>query len=180
MHEDVELLRRWQGGDEAAARTLIERHQAVLLRFLGASAPSAADDLLQELWIACVRNHEQLVLTSSFRAYALGIARNLVLVYWRTHARRGEPLDFDAVTLDNLEPSPSQVFAHDEQTRRLVAALRQLPLEQQLLLQLFYWGELSGSELARALGVPEGTVRGRLRAAKAALAQILGPDAAAR
>jgi RNA polymerase sigma-70 factor (ECF subfamily) len=39
------------------------------------------------------------------------------------------------------------------------------------LLELFYWEEQSGSELAEILGVPEGTIRTRLRRARQLLAE---------
>jgi RNA polymerase sigma-70 factor (ECF subfamily) len=47
--------------------------------------------------------------------------------------------------------------------------LRTLPLDDQIALELFYFEELKGKDLAVVLGVPEGTVRTRLRKARSLL-----------
>jgi hypothetical protein len=44
-----------------------------------------------------------------------------------------------------------------------------LPLDDQILLELFYFEEMQGPDLAIVLSVPEGTVRTRLRRARALL-----------
>ena len=62
--------------------------------------------------------------------------------------------------------------------RLLLAALRHLPLELQLILELHYWEDLSTSEMAEVVGIPQGTVKSRLRRAREQLtAQIAAHDA---
>ncbi|MFY0533058.1 RNA polymerase sigma factor [Nannocystis pusilla] len=48
------------------------------------------------------------------------------------------------------------------EARCLVQALREIAVEDQIVLELMYFEGLSGSEAAALLGVPEGTVRGRI------------------
>lgn len=60
---------------------------------------------------------------------------------------------------------------------RLWAALRTLPEPQARALELAYFGERSQSEVGRDLGVPLGTVKGRLRMALARLRAALDEDA---
>ncbi len=64
-------------------------------------------------------------------------------------------------------------MARRAEHRLLLEALRHLPIEQQLLLELFDWEGQVGRELAIILNVPEGTVRSRLRAARRALVQAM-------
>ena len=52
------------------------------------------------------------------------------------------------------------------EAQSLVQALREIPVEDQVVLELMYFEGLSGSELAGVLGLPEGTVRGRLARGK--------------
>jgi DNA-directed RNA polymerase specialized sigma24 family protein len=47
--------------------------------------------------------------------------------------------------------------------RLLREALLRVPVEHRMLLELSFWDELSGPEIARALCIPEQTVRSRLR-----------------
>jgi RNA polymerase sigma-70 factor (ECF subfamily) len=54
-----------------------------------------------------------------------------------------------------------------------VRALQHLPLETQVLLELFYWEELSIDEVATALEIPKGTVKSRLFNARALLRETL-------
>src|SRR5690606_12989864 len=68
---------------------------------------------------------------------------------------------------------PSHLDARHEQ-RLLLAALRHIPLDLQIALELHYWEGMAGPELAEVLGVPEGTVRSRLRRAKELLTERLG------
>ncbi len=54
--------------------------------------------------------------------------------------------------------------------RRLLArALRGLPIDYQIALELFYWERLTGPELADALDLTERAVRSRLHRARQAL-----------
>ena len=55
----------------------------------------------------------------------------------------------------------------------LARALRSIPLDLQVALELHYWEELSGPELAAVLEIPEGTVRSRLRRGRELLAERL-------
>ena len=48
----------------------------------------------------------------------------------------------------------------------MLQALRQVPLEHQIVLELYYWEDMEASELAEVLEMPEGTVRSRIRRAK--------------
>ena len=51
----------------------------------------------------------------------------------------------------------------------MLEGLRRIPLDYQVALELFFWEHLTGPEIAQVLGVPEGTVRTRLRRGRLAL-----------
>ena len=53
-----------------------------------------------------------------------------------------------------------------EVQRLVLEALRGLPLDHQIALELFYWEGMSVGELATVLGVPPGTVKSRLSRAR--------------
>ncbi len=76
--------------------------------------------------------------------------------------------------MQDLDPTPSSVVARHQQSRLLLVALRQLPIEQQLVLELSYWEGLKGPEIAEVLELPANTVRSRLARGRAALRETLG------
>ena len=60
----------------------------------------------------------------------------------------------------------SSILMRRREAQLLVLALREIPLDYQIALELNIFEELSGREIAELLSIPEGTVRGRLRLGK--------------
>ena len=163
---DHELLSAWRGGDRKAGSELFDRHFLSLRRFFRnkVSDESEADELLQRSFMGCVSGVERFREESSFRTWLFAVAHNVLREHLRERARR--PLDFGSVSLAELGPGPSTAFARQREQRLLLEALRALPLESQVLLELYYWEQLPAPELAQIFDVPVGTVRGRIRKAK--------------
>jgi RNA polymerase sigma-70 factor (ECF subfamily) len=166
MATDAELLEQWHAGDAAAGNQLFERHFEALYRFFRNKVDDGLDDLLQETLLACVRGRERFRGDASFRTYLFAIARNVLYDHWSRRARRAADVDIGELSIEAMSTSPSGVLARAAEHRLLVRALRALPLELQVVLELHFWEDLSGPELAIALDVPEGTVRSRLRRAR--------------
>lgn len=174
MSSDSELLTRWRSGDRAAGDALFVRHFDALYRFFVRKVEAdAVEELIQRTLLACVEARDRFRGDSSFRTYLYGIARNQLLAYWRSRGPAGG-VDLSTSSVQDLAPSPpSHLDARHEQ-RLLLAALRHIPLDLQIALELHYWEGMAGPELAEVLGVPEGTVRSRLRRAKELLTERLG------
>ncbi len=77
------------------------------------------------------------------------------------------------ISAQDLGATPTGVIAHQEEHRLLLAALRAIPLDDQVTLELMYWEQLSGREIGEVLGVPEGTARTRIRSARLSLEAAL-------
>jgi RNA polymerase sigma-70 factor (ECF subfamily) len=74
---------------------------------------------------------------------------------------------------DAAAPTAEDLAAAAQREERLRQALRTLPREQAEVLRLSYFGDRSHTEIGRALGLPLGTVKGRLRQALARLRAAL-------
>lgn len=163
---ELSLLTRWRDGDRHAGSALIDRYDGLLLRFFQTKAGDEAEDLVQRTFLRCVERKDAIVDLHSFRAYLLATARSVLVDHYRKagrHAGRFDPLQ---TSVADLDPSPSAHAAVQQERQQLVAALRQLPLDLQVALELFYWEGMAGAELAAALDIPEGTLRTRLRRAR--------------
>ncbi|MEM6995796.1 MAG: sigma-70 family RNA polymerase sigma factor [Myxococcota bacterium] len=172
--DDFELLDRWRDGDNGAGDLLLRRHFAPLFRFFSNKAPEHADDLTQRTMLGCVEHRERFRGHSSFRTYLFVIARHQLYDYFRRKSRGTSAPDFSSLTLRALGTSPSSALARDEREEKLELALGDLPLEQQIALELAYRYELSGPEIAEVLEVEANTVRSRLARARKTLRTSLG------
>ena len=171
--EESDLLDAWAAGDDSAAQALLARHFDRLFRFFELSAPGVAEDLVQETLLAALEGRARFRGEARFGTFLMGIARNKVLMHWRTRARRPEEVDVGTLSLEALGASATSIIAHKDAEQKLLHALRTIPLADQLLLQMHYWDGLTGPQLAEALDRPEGTVRSRLRSAKTKLRALL-------
>lgn len=176
---DDELFRAWQAGDRRAGEALFERHYDALDRFFVNKVGDRAGDLVQRTFVACIEAAARFRGESSFRTFMFAIARNQLLKHLRDHGRERDRLDPASTSICDLDPSPSVVAARREQERQLLAALRRLPLDEQIALELHYWEQLSATEIAGVLEIPVGTAKSRLRRAHDRLeAALAGPDPA--
>jgi RNA polymerase sigma-70 factor (ECF subfamily) len=171
VRSDAELLGAWRQGDKRAGAELFERYFEPISRFFVNKLSEDPDDLVQETFMACLRGRDRLRDDASFRSYLFGIACNVL----RAHLRRRThlPLDADDRCAIDLSPGPSTALHAREGERLLLDALRRIPLEQQILLELHYWESLKTDEIAEALGLPPGTVRGRLQRGRTRLLEAL-------
>ena len=169
----MELLHRWRDGDETAGQSLFERHfDKVYGFFCNKVGPEAVDDLVQETFLGIVRSRDRFREEAAFRTYLFAIAHRQMMKYReRWYKARDRGADFDLERVQDLDGSPSQlVISHSEQAL-LVRALRHLPLELQIILELFYWQDLRSLDIAEILDMPHGTVRSRIRRAREQLAE---------
>ncbi len=170
---DAGLLERWRAGDTQAASQLIDQHYPVVSRFFRNKVDlAAAEDMTQKTFMICVGRRESFRGDASFRAYLLGIARNVLLHELRERSRQPE-LDGDLISVADIGTSPSQRLARRLEQRLLLQSLRSLPINDQCLLELYRFESMSATEVAEVLGISVTAVRGRLRRAMARLRKRL-------
>ncbi len=177
LDQDLELLRTWYSGSKIAGDALYRRHEAPLRRsFERKVPPQDVDEVVQQTWMALTENKRKANGASpeirSVRAYILGVARHIVFAYYR---KKGEKSEFDPEvdSLEAIAPSISQQLSLRRNVQRVELAMQSLPLEFQLIAEAHYLEELTGPEIAEMFGIPEGTVRSRLRRAKATIEEVM-------
>ena len=175
---DLALLDAWRAGDANAGNQLVTRHFRSVFRFFAGKVDDGVDDLVQQTFLACVESEAGRGFRgdSSFVAYLLGIARFKLLDRLRAHvpdqATLGA-LERGEVSLHEIQASPSEVAARGEEQRVLLVALRRLPLDLQIALELHYWEDLSTAEIATVLDVPQGTIKTRLMRGRTKLREAI-------
>lgn len=160
--DDRRLIRSVLAGDAEAIATLDSWIQAVL-RSEFHRLREEWDDLRQEIRLRVYRNLRagRFHGASELRTYVHRIARNTCIDAWRRSATRPES------AADRVLDGPGDV-SPDATTERLVSRdlLRKILLgstpEERLLLKMVHAEHLSYAEIARRLGVAEGTIKARV------------------
>ena len=165
------MLTQWSRGDRDAGDTLIERHFEALYRFFRNKFSDDVHDLVQDTFTRCIESVGSYAGHSTFRAFLFGVARRVLYDRLRRLYRDREDGDLQEVSAADLATSPSQLVARAKEHRLLLEALRRIPVEHQIALELVYWEELTGRELGEVLGINPNTARDRLRRARLALSE---------
>lgn len=179
MLDDNELLGRWSQGDRSAGNELFQRHFDSVCSFFETKVSNDVEELVQATFMACLESIDSFKLHSSFRTFLFGIARNKLYRYYRTKKRHGAKVDFSMVSVMDLNAGAATQLDQAKEQQRLLDALCSLPLEQQLILELYYWENLDGPELAEILDIAASTVRSRIHRAREALRERLAEQASA-
>ncbi|MBK8265588.1 MAG: sigma-70 family RNA polymerase sigma factor [Nannocystis sp.] len=164
LGDDIQLLEAWRAGDRRAADRLISRHHGLIRRTIRTKVPDQAlDDLTQRVLTALVERRDQIRAGASVRAYVLVITKRAIADYYR---RRKPEADQLAHSVVDLGAGPITLLLAQRESRLLLEALRTIQLDDQFLLELYYWEDLSAPELAQVFEAAEPAIRSRLRRAK--------------
>lgn len=173
VDSDFDLLDRWRAGDKAAGQALLARHFDTLCGFFESKLDRDADDLVQRTMLACVASKDAFRKQSSFRTYMFTVARNELFQYLQKRRRDGARLDFSITSLAEILTTPGSRMIKNAEKLRVVEALRRLPVEQQTLLELFYWQELDVEAISEVFEIEPGATRVRLHRARKKLRDLL-------
>jgi RNA polymerase sigma-70 factor (ECF subfamily) len=184
---DEELMIRFQRGDRPAFALLVRKHRTPLynfaLRHLG-SGPTA-EEVVQEAFVRVVQSATEFKHAARFSTWLYTIARNLCIDSMRKNALRRHPsldepdraqdgggLSLGERTADagaNVERAAVSV----EIRERVLAAIDELPVEQREVFLMREVGGLPFKDIAEIVGVPENTVKSRMRYALERLQEAL-------
>ncbi len=169
---DEALLAACGTGDLPALDALFERFHLPLFRFL-ARLPTTddltRDDLVQATFLEVRRIAKRFRGTSSVKTWILGVAANLARHQLRGERRRRAHHASYAERLTAVPERPDEQAERRELLARVAEALAELPHDLQVAFVLCDLEQVPGVEVARALGVPEGTIWRRLHVARKAV-----------
>ena len=166
---DEDLMTLVDRRDPDAFAVLYDRHggAAYSLAHRIVGDPAIAEDVTQEAFISVWRSGARFdAARGSVRSWTLGIVRNRAIDALRRVSGSAPKLNLDDDAL--LESQTSEELTDSEAIRRETArrvrgALRELPDEQSEVIGLAYFGGFTHTEIAEMLGMPLGTVKGRMR-----------------
>ncbi len=185
---DEVLMLRFQGGDRTAFAGLVRRHKTPLYNFIlrQVRVTSAAEDLVQDVFVRIVQNAADFKHEARFSTWAYAIARNLCIDHLRKMALRRHP-SLDQPSRDTDEgptlgertadsrpgSAVDRVAVGREMGQLIVDAVERLPAEQREVFLLREIGNVPFKDIAEMTGVPENTVKSRMRYALERLQEAL-------
>ncbi|SNY51573.1 RNA polymerase sigma factor [Paractinoplanes atraurantiacus] len=159
---DESLVVRCQLGEREAFAELVRVWHGTVERYVRRMLSRADDDVVQEIWLAVVRQLPRLRQPGLFAPWLFAIARRAVMNQLRQSYASPDtgPLDESAAEAAG-DPLP------DLLDRELIdGALSALPPRDREVLILFYLSDLPLEACAQICAVPVGTVKSRLHRAR--------------
>jgi RNA polymerase sigma factor (sigma-70 family) len=165
MLEDRRLLWRLKHGDKGALQRIYEKYEGDLLT-LAANLlhdPAAAQDVVQDVFVALVRTAPRLQLRRTLRAYlATAVANRARDQYRHRNRHPSAPLE-DAGQVADGADGPVQMVINTEQMHRLRASLAELPYEQREVIMLRVHADMKFREIAEHQSISIKTALSRYR-----------------
>jgi RNA polymerase sigma-70 factor (ECF subfamily) len=164
---DEDLISLVETGDADAFATLYDRHSraAFSLAYRMMGERQAAEDLAQDAFLKAWRGAGSYrPERGSVRTWILSIVHNRGIDQLRSHASRRRTQDKIEATTPLSQPS--EAFAEtwrNSQRDQVREAMGTLPSEQLKILELAYFSGYTHVEISELLGLPLGTVKGRMR-----------------
>jgi len=161
---EIELVGRCLGGDNSAFAGIVEAYQdriySFALRLL--KNESRAEDAAQETFVKAFRSLSSYNTAQAFAPWLFRIAHNACMDALRAGGRTVSMDTEDFPDLPDSGPGVAESVSDSIDSERIEALLASLPPIYSEALLLQYREDMGPAEIARATGVPEGTVKARL------------------
>ena len=156
--EDQLLVMDAQDGSSEAMEKLVHRWQERLWKYAYrlTSDNQAAWDVTQQAWIGIIKGLRKLNDPANFKPWAYRITTNKA-ANWIKKKSKERKLSIDDI--DECEQKANKEIGIKE-------LLNKLDIKKRAVLEMYYFEELSVSQISTALRIPKGTVKSRLANAR--------------
>lgn len=170
---DSKLVLEYQSGNFKAMTILVERwhHKFCKQAYWYTKNRVVAKDIAQDSWKIIIHKLINLRKPEKFGYWALAIVCRKAIDYTRKQSKTIERLK---VYHESLINDSYDTDIRDDSVKILVA-LKSLPMNQQIVLRLFYIENYSLKEIGKSLDLSEGTIKSRLFYAREKLKAIIKP-----
>lgn len=180
---DSMLVQHALQGNQRAFACLVERYHVVLVRYISSWSPDPflVPDIEQDTLLRLYLSLSILRTDQPLRAWLLHVAYYACM----SEHRRRKPLLFSQferispeesawlATLPDPDPLPEELLEQQESQYLVQRAIEALPRKQRAAIRLKYLEQLSYSDIARRLHIPEGTAKTNVARAKPVLRHLL-------
>ena len=155
------LVLQYQSGNDKALPLLVKRwHKKFCSKAYWITKDAdVSKDIAQESWRLIMNKLQSLKDPNSFGGWALTIVYRKAIDWIRTHKKEDEKLHeyYNDRVIDEHEPNDNEHLK-----KELLKAIKSLPENQQLVINLFYVEDYTLKEISEILNISAGTVKSRL------------------
>ncbi|MCA9653429.1 MAG: sigma-70 family RNA polymerase sigma factor [Myxococcales bacterium] len=137
------------------------------------SLPYEIEDLMHTSFLRLFAKMESGAELEDPCAFIFGIAKLVLYEHWRRKARLASHEEVGEHPLVAMGAGLSSILAESEEQALVADALREVRLDYQTVLELFYWEGKSYEEIAATMEIAKGTVGTLLRRGRRALRQVI-------
>lgn len=154
------------------------QHQPVIAGYISSLVSNFqdADDILQNVAMVTVKNFDEFDPNRSFVAWAIGIARNLVLKYYTEKKKNHLILDHQAIeAISRTYENEFKTICQQNDTMKAMMdrCLKQVKGRWRKVLEMYYLRELSAMRIAQQLGMTKSNVCVSLHRVRIALRECV-------
>ena len=181
---DAVLIREYASGNEWALAQLIERHKSRIYSFIISKVKDRdlADDIFQETFIKVINTirKENYNEEGKFLPWVMRISHNLVIDHFRRQNKvqfqreQKESSIFNKIIDDQMNIETQLVTEQIEDD--LQSLILRLPADQQEIVRLRMYDDLSFKEISEQSGISINTALGRMRYAIINLRKIIAEN----
>ena len=172
-----ELVLHMQEGSLEALGLLYDRYRQMVFRTALAITGDreAANDLLQDVFLRLYRFADHIDPQRPLEPWLYRMTANLAYTWVKRRQRWLRPLEdlMDWIAGAGKD-TPHEAAELNDDWRELQEALLSLPIQQRLVIVLYYLNDLSLHEISDILDIPTGTVKSRLHYGRITLKKRLG------
>jgi len=172
-----ELVLHMQEGSLEALGLLYDRYRQMVFRTALAITGDreAANDLLQDVFLRLYRFADHIDPQRPLEPWLYRMTANLAYTWVKRRQRWLRPLEDLVDWIAGAgKDTPHEAAELNDDWRELQEALLSLPIQQRLVIVLYYLNDLSLHEISDILDIPTGTVKSRLHYGRITLKKRLG------
>ena len=178
---DALLVKNYMSGDENALTILIERHQSRIYGFIYSkiSDRDLSDDIFQDTFMKVIKTLKSASYNEEgkFLPWVMRIAHNLIIDHFRKTKKMPMLRETEEFSIFSILPDNSETIENEIITLQIESdikkIIKELPEDQQEVLMMRIYQDLSFKEISELTGVSINTALGRMRYAVLNLRKII-------
>ncbi len=164
---DEKLIKKALKGSQSAWQQLISRYEKTVYHYALRMTSNSDDalDLMQETFVSVCRSLPDYRGDSSFKTWLLRIAHFRIIEFYRKRKWFADESELDNVDADPRHTCPELALNNKQTQLQIVRVMKQLPLEQKLIVELKIFQQQTFDVIGQQLGISNNTVKSRFYSA---------------